>query len=226
MVPGTCSQIKNGRKLFDKISAPSKNHIFTTLQIMMVFQNAAGEKTIGKSQASDLPMQQSGLNPALLASLASPNVQSLSLASYNTIKSASLPLGYPLDFSSGVPPSLQAQILMGRPFLNPFSGMSNPTSLAPLAAGIQTLQAANASMLPNLPVPRGRPDATEIKSALAISTAAISPEGSAAPLNPTPDNAESTKEASLPVVVFMDCDEESLSDYQCILRKQIELFEA
>jgi hypothetical protein len=29
-----------------------------------------------------------------------------------------------------------------------------------------------------------------------------------------------------PVVVYMECDEESLSDYQCLLRKQIELFEA
>ena len=29
-----------------------------------------------------------------------------------------------------------------------------------------------------------------------------------------------------PVLVFMDCDEDSLSEYQCLLRKQIELFEA
>jgi hypothetical protein len=28
------------------------------------------------------------------------------------------------------------------------------------------------------------------------------------------------------IIVYMDCDDESLSDYQCILRKQIELFEA
>jgi hypothetical protein len=28
------------------------------------------------------------------------------------------------------------------------------------------------------------------------------------------------------IIIYMDCDDESLSDYQCILRKQIELFEA
>jgi hypothetical protein len=30
----------------------------------------------------------------------------------------------------------------------------------------------------------------------------------------------------LPIVVYMECDEESLSAYQCLLRKQIEIFEA
>jgi hypothetical protein len=29
-----------------------------------------------------------------------------------------------------------------------------------------------------------------------------------------------------PIIIYMDCDDESLSDYQCVLRKQIELFEA
>jgi hypothetical protein len=29
-----------------------------------------------------------------------------------------------------------------------------------------------------------------------------------------------------PIVLFMDCDEESLSEYQCLIRQQIELFEA
>ena len=33
-------------------------------------------------------------------------------------------------------------------------------------------------------------------------------------------------EVKLPMVVYMECDEESLSEYQCLLRKQIELFEA
>jgi hypothetical protein len=33
-------------------------------------------------------------------------------------------------------------------------------------------------------------------------------------------------DVKLPMVVYMECDEESLSEYQCLLRKQIELFEA
>jgi len=34
------------------------------------------------------------------------------------------------------------------------------------------------------------------------------------------------KKSRSPIILYMDCDEDSLSEYQCILRKQIELFEA
>lgn len=39
-------------------------------------------------------------------------------------------------------------------------------------------------------------------------------------------NPPSYKKSYGPRVMYMDCDDESLSEYQCLLRKQIELFEA
>ena len=41
-----------------------------------------------------------------------------------------------------------------------------------------------------------------------------------------PTGAGDGKSPHPPIIVYMECDEESLSDYQCLLRKQIEMFEA
>lgn len=176
-------------------------------------------------------LQHVGLNPALLASLAGPSIHNVSgVNSLNAMQQAGLGIGYPLGLSSGIPASLQAQLLMGRShLLNPFNGfsasshlpmVSNASALAPLASGFQALQGNGAQEQPSKQ--RGRPNAAEIKEALATLAAATAPAGASAPQKST----SSTSQASLPVVVFMDCDEESLSDYQCLLRKQIELFEA
>ncbi|CAJ1966611.1 unnamed protein product [Cylindrotheca closterium] len=43
---------------------------------------------------------------------------------------------------------------------------------------------------------------------------------------PDVGNLPPTKNGQSPIVMYMDCDDESLSEYQCLLRKQIELFEA
>jgi hypothetical protein len=62
----------------------------------------------------------------------------------------------------------------------------------------------------------------EVENALATIAAARGPlpDNSAGPGTIRPDGSHA------PVVVYMECDEESLSDYQCLLRKQVELFEA
>jgi hypothetical protein len=41
-----------------------------------------------------------------------------------------------------------------------------------------------------------------------------------------PDNQDKTLTGRQPICMYMDCDDESLSEYQCFLRNQIELFEA
>ena len=78
---------------------------------------------------------------------------------------------------------------------------------------------------------RGRPNAKEIQDALDTLAAASVPQISGrnlisgqSPLSGL--NELYGAEGSLPAVVFMESDEESLSDYQCLLRKQIEFFEA
>lgn len=115
-------------------------------------------------------------------------------------------------------PSLQAQFLMGRSLFGPLGGMP-ASSLGPLTSGIQALQGYQQQA----PLPpsqlRGRPNAKEIQDALETLAAATAPI-------PNADRPSRTDKATLPAVVFMDCDEESLSDYQCLLRKQIEIFEA
>ena len=46
------------------------------------------------------------------------------------------------------------------------------------------------------------------------------------PLQPNSDASTLEGAPHPPVITYMECDEESLSEYQCLLRKQIELFEA
>lgn len=78
---------------------------------------------------------------------------------------------------------------------------------------------------------RGRPNAKEIQDALDTLAAASLPQSSGMNLISGQSQLSGLSdlydaEGSLPAVVFMDIDEESLSDYQCLLRKQIEFFEA
>jgi hypothetical protein len=76
---------------------------------------------------------------------------------------------------------------------------------------------------------RPTPTSQEVQNALATiaaATGASIPAGSSkvAPVSEAKNSAAAAGHA--PITVYMDCDEESLSDYQCLLRKQIELFEA
>lgn len=106
-----------------------------------------------------------------------------------------------------------------RKCLKQISRLPNSPSLVPLAAGIQTTK-ANTSKVPNVPLHRERPDAAEIKETLATSAAAVSSsEGSTAPT----DSTES--DSSQSVGVSLDGDGDSLMDYNCKLKKQIEFFE-
>ena len=78
---------------------------------------------------------------------------------------------------------------------------------------------------------RGRPNAKEIQDALDTLAAASFPQSSRMNLISGQSHLSGLNElygaeGSLPAVVFMESDEESLSDYQCLLRKQIEFFEA
>ncbi|CAJ1966259.1 unnamed protein product [Cylindrotheca closterium] len=190
------------------------------------------DKTSEQQLARSDALQHVGLNPSLFASLAGQGYNvpsSLNASSLNARQQAGLGLGYPLGFSGSIPASLQAQLLMGRShLLNPFPGLSasshlNPLNQSAFASGMQALQQSNGSQDQQQSQQRGRPNANEIKEALATLAAATAPVGaSSGPQKST----SATTQASLPVVVFMDCDEESLSDYQCLLRKQIELFEA
>lgn len=186
------------------------------------------EKTLEEAPAMDITNQQQGLNPTFLSSLVGPNMNGLSLGSLNSMPSAKFPLGYPTGYSV-LPPSLHAQLLMRRSLMNPFSGIPhqhnhrqlNTYTLAHLAPGIQALQVPSQQYCVSKMKESGMPNANEIKKALATLAAA------AGPTSVTSAHLRTgTSQASLPVVVFMECDEGSLSDYQCMLRKQIELFEA
>jgi hypothetical protein len=82
---------------------------------------------------------------------------------------------------------------------------------------------------------RARPKPHEIQNALATMAAALGgSNGTPIANDALPSQAEQQVGSTNgtfsggcgPVVVYMDCDEEALSDYQCLLRKQIELFEA
>jgi hypothetical protein len=104
-----------------------------------------------------------------------------------------------------------------------------PVSAAPLTLPATTL-ATLSSRIPSFmgSSQRGPPSSQEVQDALATLAAATGtplqantgPQPILEPEKPTPPGGHH------PVVVYMECDEESLSDYQCLLRKQIELFEA
>jgi hypothetical protein len=154
-------------------------------------------------------VQSSGLNRSLLASFGAPNMPPVPVRSLNFLPPAGLPMGLP---------GLQTQFLMGRSLFRPLAGMP-ASSLGQLTSGIQALQGyqQQAPVAPSQQ--RGRPNAKEIQDALETLAAATAHL-------PNADRLSRTDKATLPAVVFMDCDEESLSDYQCLLRKQIEVFEA
>ncbi|CAJ1966260.1 unnamed protein product [Cylindrotheca closterium] len=193
------------------------------------------ERTFEENAVMEIKAQEeTGLHPAWLASLNGPNnVRGLSLGQLNNIPFANLPFGYPFGLNAGIPPALQAHLLMGRPLLNAFSGLPNTTrlsqntpALAQFAPGIQALQGNPSQQHYMSSKESGMPSATEIKEAIAtLAAAAAAPTGpiTSAPIQST---TTGTSQTSLPTVVFMECDRESLSDYQCLLRKQIELFEA
>jgi hypothetical protein len=109
--------------------------------------------------------------------------------------------------------------------LGPAPGYSAP----PLIMPSQTFASLN-SRIPSLVsnASRPQPNAQEIQDAISTLQAATAPTMLKSSPPPIPLAAEkSTPPGGIaPMVAYMDCDEDSLSDYQCLLRKQIELFEA
>jgi hypothetical protein len=104
---------------------------------------------------------------------------------------------------------------------------SAPGHSAPLTMPSQTF-ASMSSRTPSLFSNASRPpqpNAQEIQDAISTLQAA---NAASSLKSSSPDSVQAEKYtgAVAPMVVYMECDEESLSDYQCLLRKQIELFEA
>jgi hypothetical protein len=108
---------------------------------------------------------------------------------------------------------------------------SNGTSaVGQIPSSISALNAPSAA--PSRPAPKS----SEVQDALATITAATAVSVSAGgasniamPMEHPIEQSETRAPAgggNRPIVVYMECDEESLSEYQCLLRKQIELFEA
>jgi hypothetical protein len=87
----------------------------------------------------------------------------------------------------------------------------------------------NAQLTQALPASfRSLPNAEQVQNALATIAAATDRQMPPLPSkanSPVLKNVDSNGGHS-PISIYMDIDEESLSDYQCLLRKQIELFEA
>lgn len=109
------------------------------------------------------------------------------------------------------------------PFPAVYGGMVLPPS--------QLITQPNPLMMQNLftqitanPVPTALQPVTG-SPAEVPSSASIPPNGTMAV---TRDNLHETSrnKHGLPMLIYMDFDEETLTDYQCLLRKQIELFEA
>lgn len=109
-----------------------------------------------------------------------------------------------------------------------------PGHSAPLTMPSQTF-ASLSSRMPSLlsNAPRSHPNAQKIHDAISTLQAAAAAPSAAprteefAPPVVSVEAEQTTPPGGIaPMVVYMECDEESLSDYQCLLRKQIELFEA
>ena len=111
--------------------------------------------------------------------------------------------------------------------LNPFSSRllsSNATALAQVLAARPSVSLMSAGFLPSAGIPISRLPGFGLGSHTfeqdpRLITARLGAAASALA-------ASSRSVRRDPVVLFMDCDEDSLSEYQCLIRKQIELFEA
>ena len=156
-----------------------------------------------------------GMNRTLLESLtAGANVPSVPAASSLNF----LPAGVLPVIGNGLP------YIMGQSLFGPSVSVPG-ANLAQLSSGIQALQGFHPQQQVGQ---RSRPNAKEIQDALNTLAAATAPLGSGMGSLQEPNSQKSFfgGEPSLPTIVFMECDDESLSDYQCLLRKQIEFFEA
>lgn len=147
----------------------------------------------------------------------------------STIPTSSLsflqPVSLPLAFGNGLQvPALQNHLLAGRLLFGPSAFGSNQltqggSNLNMLVSGVQALQNStpSLSMLPSASLSvqqrilADHNNAKEIRDSLDVSLAA--------PAQLTKkDVAQPIEVQKLPCVVFIDWDEESLSDYQCLLR--------
>jgi hypothetical protein len=117
------------------------------------------------------------------------------------------------------------QANFGAPQGGAFLGQSGGIPAAPMTLPASTLTnlGAHVSNLRGGSGQRPPPTQQEVQDALATIAAAAAPGSNVAPLF---EVEKILPGGHPPVIVYMDCDEESLSDYQCLLRKQIELFEA
>lgn len=106
-----------------------------------------------------------------------------------------------------------------------------PMHSAPLTMPSQTF-ASMSSRMPFLHNNSSRlqPNVREIQDAISTLQAVTAPTArneEFAPPSVSIKEEQTTPPGGIaPMIVYMECDEESLSDYQCLLRKQIELFEA
>jgi hypothetical protein len=115
------------------------------------------------------------------------------------------------------------------------SQQQNAAREAAVAQFSQSIATPSLSMLPSasalfssqLSIPRGL-QALGLTSCHPFSQSAFSQDAMFAMLNPSGLPAAAPRKAvkRSPIVLFMECDEDSLSEYQCLIRKQIELFEA
>ena len=153
-----------------------------------------------------------------------------------------------LSLGGGIP-GLPPQVLnqqMPHQVLRMPQGFENSFYLQQLLA----MQAGNRAQVNPLGLPmnnarqgapsRPSPSAQDVQNALATIAAATGMPAGANPMNTPalangasnqvlpfqPTGAGDGKSPHPPIIVYMECDEESLSDYQCLLRKQIEMFEA
>ena len=190
------------------------------------------ESTGTRNLASTGYTGSTSMNRQLLERLSASDNSNIPATSLSLLQSTGgLPLSsfrnalYP-SLTSGLPPGIQTQLLMGRPLLGHASAALAPTfsQFAPMGPYFEGHRPQNAGQ-------RGRPNAKEIQDALDTLAAASLPQSSGMNLISGQSQLSGLSdlydaEGSLPAVVFMDIDEESLSDYQCLLRKQIEFFEA
>lgn len=101
-----------------------------------------------------------------------------------------------------------------------------------LNQGISSLAASREARLASLPpaTSSGALSSTRIERDRAVNSELASMDtlkNRSPKIAPSQGASRLRKDGShLPVVVYLDSDEESLSEYQCLLRKQVELFEA
>lgn len=100
--------------------------------------------------------------------------------------------------------------------LSAAANMNMNLNMAAAAAALAARNSNNIPLAPNSPADQGSLPSKSSTKMLQ------SPNSSTSSTAPSSTTTTTTRRASL----FMDCDEDSLSEYQCLIRQQMELFEA